>query len=128
MLHKQVDNTSPVDKDEANHLSGFLAGFLFLAGLLLGSLVGAGVMLLVAPQSGKRTRAQIRRRAREMRKESAETVDGAVAQARAKAHQVSTSLHEQAEELQHRGQDVLDEGKERLSVVVEAGKTVIHGA
>ncbi len=36
----------------------------FAAGLLLGALIGAGVALLFAPQSGEETRRLIRRRAR----------------------------------------------------------------
>ena len=43
-------------KQNNNQLSSFLAGFLFLGGLLVGSVAGAGMMLLLAPQSGKKTR------------------------------------------------------------------------
>jgi gas vesicle protein len=35
--------------------------FAFLAGLALGVILGAGVALLTAPHSGKRTRRQLRR-------------------------------------------------------------------
>lgn len=116
------------DKQDVNKLNRFLAGLVFLAGLALGSLAGAGAMLLLAPQSGKKTRKQIRRKGKNLRKQTDKAMDGAVAQVRAKAHQVTNSIHEQAEDLQQRGQDVLDEGKERFSVVVEAGKTAVHGA
>lgn len=99
----------------------------FLAGLLLGGLAGAGAMLLLAPQSGKKTRAQIRRKGMELRDQTAETIEGGVNQVHAKAHQVTTSIHEQAEELQQRGQDVVDQQRERWSPVVEAGKTAVQG-
>jgi gas vesicle protein len=36
-------------------------GMTFLAGLILGAAVGVGMALLLAPQSGKRTRRQIAR-------------------------------------------------------------------
>ncbi len=111
-----------------NNLSDFLAGLMFLAGLLLGSLIGAGVTLLLAPQSGKKTRKQIRRKGRDLRTQTTDAVDDTVAQVRAKAHQVTTNIHEQTEALQQRGQDVLDEGKERFAVVVEAGKTIVNGS
>ena len=62
-------------KQDNNQLSGFLAGFLFLGGLLLGSIVGARAMLLMAPQSGKKTRKQIKRKGREMQKQTAKTVN-----------------------------------------------------
>jgi len=38
----------------------------FTAGLLIGALVGAGVALLFAPQSGEETRRLIRRRAKHL--------------------------------------------------------------
>lgn len=115
-------------KDDDNNLSGFFAGLMLFTGLLLGSLIGAGVMLLMAPQSGKKTRRQLRRRGRELREQTTDAVDDTVAQVRAKAHQVTTSIHEQSEALQQRGHDVIDEGKERFATVVEAGKTAVNGS
>ena len=115
------------NKDD-NNLSGFLAGLTLFAGLLLGSLIGAGVMLLLAPQSGKKTRKQLRRRGRDLRKHTADVVDDTVAEVRAKAHQVTTSIHEQTDALQQRGQDVVDEGKKRWDAVVEAGKTAVNNS
>ncbi len=41
-------------------------GRTFAVGILLGALIGAGVALLVAPQSGEETRRIIRRRARSL--------------------------------------------------------------
>jgi gas vesicle protein len=38
----------------------------FMAGLLIGALVGAGLALLLAPHSGEETRRIIRRRARKL--------------------------------------------------------------
>jgi gas vesicle protein len=40
---------------------------LFLAGLVTGSLVGAGVTLLLAPQSGVETRGQIKEKSVELK-------------------------------------------------------------
>ena len=108
-------------KQEVNTLNRFLAGLLFLAGTLVGSLIGAGVMLLMAPQSGKKTRTQIRRKGRDLRVQAPDAIEDWV-------EQVTSSIHEQTEDLQQRGQDVVDHGKERLSVVVEAGKTAVHGS
>jgi gas vesicle protein len=85
-------------------------------------------MLLLAPQSGKKTRAQIQQKSLELRDQTAETVEDALAQARVKARQITADVHEQAEALQQRGQDMLDEQKERLSTVVEAGKTAVQGS
>jgi gas vesicle protein len=41
--------------------------FNFVAGLLLGAVIGAGVALLTAPDSGKRTRRRLRKVAGELR-------------------------------------------------------------
>lgn len=117
-----MDNHNHEHGYEANHPGGFLAG------LLLGSLAGAGAMLLLAPQSGKKTRAQIQRKSIELRDQTTEAVEDAVAQAGVKARQITADVHEQAEALQQRGQDMLDEQKKRLSTVVEAGKTAVQGS
>jgi hypothetical protein len=50
-----------------------------------------------------------------------------VAQVRAEVDQVTTNLQKQAEELQQRGQDMVDQQKERWLPVVEAGKTAVKG-
>jgi len=68
--------------------AGLLIGGL-LIGLLIGGLTGAVVMLLVAPQSGKRTRAKIHRQGVEWRERAADTMGDAVASARDKAHQIT---------------------------------------
>ena len=87
----------------------------FGAGLLFGGLAGAGAMLLLAPQSGKKTRAQIRQESIELRGQTVKSVEGAVAQARGKARQITDDVRERAGELQQRGQDMLDEQKGHLS-------------
>ena len=115
------------EKDEVYHLDLFLAGFLFLGGLLLGNLTGAGAMLLLAPQSGKKTRRQIRRKGRKVRKQTAVFLHSGVNQIKDKTHQVTTSIQDQAEGLQQHGQDVVDDQKERWGPVVEAGITAVQG-
>ena len=110
------------------HETGANHTWSFLAGLLAGGLVGAGVMLLLAPQSGKKTRAQIQQKSIELRDQATEAVEDAVAQSRVKARQITGDVREQAEALQQRGQNMLDEQKERLSTVVEAGKTAVQGS
>jgi gas vesicle protein len=79
-----------------------------LAALLIGCLAGASAMLLLAPQSGKKTRATLQRQGRDLREHTAETVDNAVAQARARSRQISHDVRDQAEEVEKRGQAVLD--------------------
>jgi len=51
------------------------SGRSFAVGLLLGALVGAGVALLFAPQSGEETRRLIRKRSRRFANEARDKVD-----------------------------------------------------
>jgi gas vesicle protein len=112
--------------DEGN-VSGLVAALMFVIGLTLGSLISAVVMLLVAPQSGKKTRRQIRRKGKALRHQASDAVDDTVAQVRAKAQQVSGAIHDQTEALQQRGQEVVDQQKERWAPVVKATeKAVAH--
>jgi gas vesicle protein len=110
-------------KRENEHQTSNPGGFL--AGLLFGGLAGAGVMLLLAPQSGKKTRTKIKRKGRKLGKQTAETIDAGVDQARAKANEVTTNIHEQVENLQQRGQDAVDEQKKRWDPVIKAGKKAL---
>lgn len=89
-----MNNHKQENKYKTSNPSGFLAG------LLLGSLAGAGTMLFLAPQSGQKTRAQIRRISQDWRVHTAETVADSVAQVRAEVEQVTTNIQKQAEELQ----------------------------
>jgi gas vesicle protein len=116
------------EKNNDNKLNGFLAGMMLLSGLLLGSLISAVAMLLLAPQSGKKTRRQIRRKARALRAQAGDALDERVAQVRATANQVTAVIQEQAEALQQRGQDVVDQQKERWAPVVDAGKTAVNNS
>lgn len=100
----------------------------FLAGLLVGGMLGAVAMLLLAPQSGKRTRAKILRQGIELRDQASETIEDAVAQARVKAHQIGADVRGQTSELQERGQGLLDEQKERFFTAVEAGKKAVRSS
>lgn len=113
--HKQE-----IEYEEANNPGGFLAGLLI--GGLIGGLAGAGATLLLAPQSGKKTRTKIKRKGQKLAKQTTRTIDAGVDQVRAKADEVTSNIQEQVEELQQRGQDVVDGQKERWDPVVKAGK------
>jgi gas vesicle protein len=99
---------------------------VFFVGLLMGGLIGSGAMLLLAPQSGKKTRAKLQREGLEVRDQVVETVEDAVGQARSKAHRIAAQAHDQTKELQQRGRDILDEQKKVLSKAVESGKAAVH--
>ena len=116
-----MDNHNCEHENDANQLGGFLAG------LLIGGLAGAVAMLLLAPQSGKKTRAKVQQKSIELREQTTEAVEDALAQTRVKARQINASVHKQAKALEQRGQAVIGEQKEHWSAVVEAGKTAVQG-
>jgi gas vesicle protein len=126
MVH---ENNERENESMGNHYQdhGYLikAGGIF-AGLFVGGLIGAGAMLLWAPQSGKKTRAQIQNKGVQLRDRLTDTVDDTVAQARDEVHRGVASVRKQTRQLQQRGQDMFDGQMEVVSQVVEAEKTAVH--
>ncbi|MEX2162172.1 MAG: YtxH domain-containing protein [Anaerolineales bacterium] len=94
----------------------------FLAGLLLGSLAGAVTMLFFAPQSGEKTRQQIRRNAIELRDQTSASVEDALAQVRTRAGKIKADISGQAMELKQQGQDALVEQLDRVSAALKPEK------
>ena len=119
--------------DEHEDHSGS-AAMGFVAGMLIGGLAGAAAMLLIAPQSGQRTRVQIRRKSMALRDQAVDSVEDAVEQVRTTTQQISANvqkqgdkLQKQADKMQQRGQHALDQQKERWAPVVEAGQKAVNG-
>ena len=98
-----------------------------VAGLLVGGLVGAAVTLLLAPQSGQRTRAQIQQKSIELRDQASDSLDDAVAQVRVKTRQITSDIGGKAEELQQRGQEMVVEQMDRVSAALDSGKKAVQG-
>jgi gas vesicle protein len=104
--------------DDAQKTKGFWAGLLtglplgWLAGALSGALVGAGAMFLLAPHSGKKTRAKLLRQGRDLRDQAEESMGDAADQARDDVQQMSHDLRRQAKKLERRGQELFDGQKE----------------
>jgi gas vesicle protein len=90
----------------------------FLAGFLVGGLVGAAVALILAPQPGERTRAQIREKGIELRDRAEDLADDA----RVRAEEAAEEARRRADELQQRGRQVYQEQRTRLTSAVEDGK------
>jgi gas vesicle protein len=99
-----------------------------LTGLVLGGLIGAAAMLLFAPQSGQKTRTEIRHGAIELRDRATATVNDAVAQVKSRTNEITSSAMEKADELKHRGQNLLVRQLDRVSYAAEAGKKAIEEA
>ena len=87
-------------------MAGNSKGGEFLAGFILGGLVGAAIGLLLAPQPGEETRAQLRERGIELK---------------ARAEELSEEARKRAEELEA-GQADRAEKKEELPTKLEKEK------
>jgi len=92
-------NDNYADENGAHEPRGSGAGLLIgglLIGLLVGGLTGAMVMLLVAPRSGKRTRAKLQRQGAAWREQAADTLADATAAAQDKARQITHDVSKAA--------------------------------
>jgi len=96
-----------------------------ITGLVIGSLVGAGTMLLMAPQPGKKTRAELQGRALELRKQTATTMKAKVTQVKSKANQLKADMQIKAQDLGHQGQGLLAKQLDHVSHAVQAGRKAI---
>jgi gas vesicle protein len=97
-----------------------------LAGLVIGGLVGAGTMLLFAPQAGAKTRAEVQEGAIHLRDQTSETVKDTLTQVKSKADQIKSEVQEKAEELQQQSQDLLAKQLDRVSQAAKAGKKAVQ--
>lgn len=112
----------------------------FLAGFIIGGLVGAAAALLLAPQSGEETRVLIREKGIELKDRAVETYEETLARAeraldearvkaeqaidetRMRAEELASLAKEKASDLQQRGQVVLEEQKNRIGSAIDAGR------
>ena len=99
-----------------------------LAGMLVGGLAGAVTMLLLAPQSGKRTRIQIQEKSIELRDRATGIVEGAVAQVRLDGNKIARDGRRKASELLHQGQELVADQLEYVTDAVKAGKKAIQNS
>jgi len=89
-------------------------------GVLVGGLAGAAAMLLLAPQSGKKTRAQIQLRSIQWLDQTSDFGKKALAQARYDTHEIAIGVREKAGQLKQLGQDRLVRQLDRVSAAVKA--------
>ncbi len=99
-----------------------------LVGALIGGLAGALTMLLLAPQSGKDTRMQIREKGIELRDRTTEMMEDTMAQVRSNADKMVADGREKMNELKHQGQELAVEQLDRVSEAAQAGKKAIQSS
>lgn len=103
-------------------------------GLFVGAAAGAVVMLFVAPQSGRKTRALVRHKALELRDraddladEVRDRADETLHQARSKTKQLTKEARTTAKDLQKRGLEVVEKQRERVESVLGNGQHALAG-
>ena len=99
-----------------------------LAGMVIGGLAGAVTMLLLAPQSGKRTRMQIQEKGIELRDQATGIVEDAVAQVRLDGNKLARDGRRKANKLLHQGQELVADQIEYVTDTVKAGKKAFQSS
>ncbi len=101
----------------------------FLAGFILGGLVGAAVAMIMAPSSGTETRKQIVDRGLELRGKTESRLDEARKRAeemsgdvKTRAEKAAEEARKRAEDLQERSRVILEEQKARVVSAVEESR------
>lgn len=90
----------------------------FLVGLAVGALIGSGAALLMAPQSGRRTRKQIVHKAEELTDAATDRFEDA----RDDARRIAGRTTRDARRIATRARRRADETGERLTEAVEKGR------
>jgi gas vesicle protein len=102
--------------------------FGVLAGMLVGTLAGAVTMLLLAPQSGKDTRIQLREKGIELRDRTTEMMEDTMAQVRSNANKITDGGRDKAKELLQKGEALVIEQLDHVSEAAKAGKKAIQNS
>jgi gas vesicle protein len=92
-----------------------------LAGILIGGLAGAVTMLLLAPQSGRDTRRQIREKSIELRDRTSEMMEDTMAQVRTNTNKLTMNVKEHSKEM-------AVEQLDNVSEAAQAGKKSIQNS
>ena len=95
-----------------------------IGSFLLGLAVGAGVALLLAPQSGQATRRGLTRRARRMR----DAAENAVADAGEAVQDTFAAARQRVEEKIGEARDAIETKREQVQRAVEAGRAAAEHA
>jgi len=92
-----------------------------LAGILVGGLAGAVTMLLLAPQSGRDTRRQIREKSIELRDRTSEMMEDTMAQVRTNTNKIAMGVKDYSKEM-------AVEQLDNVSEAARAGKKAIQNS
>ena len=91
----------------------------------IGGLIGAGVALLMAPQSGEKTRSLIRDKSFELKDKAIGTAEDTRARAEKQIEDLTNQAKEKVSFVKNRGQEMMDEQKSRMKDRAESAKESI---
>ncbi len=103
--------------DDEERMARGTSGAPLLAGLMIGGLLGASAMLLLAPQAGRQTRQAVQQGAMALKDRTSDNVRGAMEQAKAKAA-----------DLQNQGIDMASEQLDRVANAAQQGKKSLQSS
>ena len=106
-----------------NHEYRYLANSVLgvLAGILIGGLAGAVTMLLLAPQSGRDTRKQIREKGIELRDRTSEMMEDTLTQVRRNTNKLAMGVKDY-------GKEMAVEQLDNVSEAAQAGKKAVQNS
>jgi gas vesicle protein len=90
--------------------------------LVAGGIIGAGVALLFAPQSGKKTRRDISRYSKKVRRQTEDVID----EFSGNVQGMVESVGEKAEDILDKGKDLAYEAKKDLLRAIEEGQAKLE--
>lgn len=114
-----------INNSESNHRERTSPSGPVLAALLVGGLLGAGTMMLLAPRSGSETRSQLQHKALELREQTVGTMKGAVEKVSSRTRDLAGEVKVKAGGLEHQGREVLAKQLDKVAVAAKAGKDAI---
>lgn len=85
-----------------------------ISAFAIGGLIGAGIALLMAPQSGTEMREQIRNKSMEFKDKALETAEDTRTRASRALNDVTQQTKEKVSSLSKRGQQTIEDGKRRI--------------
>jgi len=99
-----------------------------LIGVLIGSLAGSLTMLLMAPQSGRKTRKLIQEKGIELRDQTGNMLEDAFAQLSLEGRKLSREGRHKAKQIFQKSQKLVEAQLENVSDAAKAGKKALLNA
>jgi gas vesicle protein len=98
-----------------------------VAALVIGSLVGAGAMMLLAPQSGKETRSKIQHKTMELRDRTVGGVKDTVKDLTSRSKDLRNGVKDRADGIQQQSRDLLAKELEIVADAAKRARKVVKG-